>query len=153
VVDESASQDTLEELGLLVQETDRSVARRGVRGLVLLPEEDQLGPPPRSGEHSAPQAVVEHLPEVARDHHARGGPGSAGDAAGTGRPHSRPHPFYGVPELLIGDLSLVPPVLPGDQGGFLPGAHGALVGREEGRENPVSLWGGPSTPCRGAPIA
>jgi len=39
-LDEAAGYDTLKELGLLVQKTNRSVARGGVRGLTLLPEED-----------------------------------------------------------------------------------------------------------------
>jgi len=65
---EAASQYSFEQLGLLVEETDRTLARGGVRGLILLPEEDQLGPPPRPGEDSVPQAVIEYLPELARGH-------------------------------------------------------------------------------------
>jgi len=68
VTDEAASYNALEELGLLVDQTDRPVTRRGVCRFAILPEENQFGPPPRLGKHSATQAVIKYLPEVARGH-------------------------------------------------------------------------------------
>jgi len=46
MMDEAASYHSLVEFGLLVQETYRPVPRGAIGRLAVLPEEDQLGPPP-----------------------------------------------------------------------------------------------------------
>jgi len=44
--DESARYDSLQQLGLLIQQANGPIARRDVRRLVLLVKKDQTGPPP-----------------------------------------------------------------------------------------------------------
>jgi len=64
VPDVSASDDSLQQFGLLVQQAYRSVAGRGVRRLVPLAEEDQLGPSPHWGEDFFSQTSGEEMPDA-----------------------------------------------------------------------------------------
>src|SRR5436190_6819235 len=60
---ETGCENSLQHFARLVEQTDRAVRGRRVRGLALLPEEHEARFLPLTGEAALPQAVVEQLPE------------------------------------------------------------------------------------------